>query len=372
MKKLLLIILLPFITFAQEDMIGELRIQLTNHSYPWDFTFSLIAVGARWDDDYDLTEDYGSVSVNLDNYDYQADYDHILHPSQYNPEFAVGLYKIIVTPGIEDGHDAYIYMDWRTSDWSSSLDVSFLYDVGNERFRNWADTETLDYTYQTLWDLTANIHETSELEDFWSYALVMIDLNNENPNLVWGPHPSFTTTHFYIYRAVEELPLDPKEPITYSLCAIRSASTFQFTDSEFDLGGSETHQAFYYVKAYNSSSQTFSSASNGVNTSGEYAPNKIGGDIQNETQPLEFDLNQNYPNPFNPSTTISWQSPVDNFVTLKVFDVLGREVALLVNEYKEAGTHSIEFNASELSSGIYMYSIQIGSYIETRKLILQK
>jgi hypothetical protein len=130
--------------------------------------------------------------------------------------------------------------------------------------------------------------------------------------------------------------------------------------------------AYYYIKAYNSSNGTFSSPSNGVYTSGEYVPHKIGSDIENETQSLEFDLRQNYPNPFNPSTVISWQSPVDGFVTLKVFDVLGRGVITLVNEYREAGSHSVEFDASGLPSGVYLYTIQIGSYFETRKLTLLK
>lgn len=88
--------------------------------------------------------------------------------------------------------------------------------------------------------------------------------------------------------------------------------------------------------------------------------------------PENFLLYQNYPNPFNPTTIISWTSPKDGFVTLKVYDVLGREVATLVNEYKSAGEHTIDFNAKELSSGVYIYRIQIGDYIQARSLILQK
>jgi hypothetical protein len=91
--------------------------------------------------------------------------------------------------------------------------------------------------------------------------------------------------------------------------------------------------------------------------------------------PTEFILSQNYPNPFNPSTTISWQSPVGSHQTLKVFDVLGNEVATLINEYREAGKHSVNFDASRLSSGVYFYKIQaedIDSYIETKKMLLLK
>lgn len=85
-----------------------------------------------------------------------------------------------------------------------------------------------------------------------------------------------------------------------------------------------------------------------------------------------FVLFQNYPNPFNPSTKISWQLPVGGQVTLKVYDVLGNEVATLVDEYKPAGSYEVEFNASGINSGVYFYKLQAGSYTETKKLVLLK
>ncbi len=85
-----------------------------------------------------------------------------------------------------------------------------------------------------------------------------------------------------------------------------------------------------------------------------------------------FSLFQNYPNPFNPSTHIKFSIPSDEFVTLKVFDILGREVATLVNERHGTGEYTINFNASALPSGIYYYSIIAGSFKETRKMILAK
>ncbi|HRQ54203.1 MAG TPA: CotH kinase family protein [Ignavibacteriaceae bacterium] len=88
--------------------------------------------------------------------------------------------------------------------------------------------------------------------------------------------------------------------------------------------------------------------------------------------PNEFVLYQNYPNPFNPSTKISWQSPVGGWQTLKVYDVLGNEVVTLVDEFRNAGSYEIEFNASLLSSGVYFYKLQAGDFVETRKMILVK
>ncbi|MEW5843530.1 MAG: M6 family metalloprotease domain-containing protein [Bacteroidota bacterium] len=90
--------------------------------------------------------------------------------------------------------------------------------------------------------------------------------------------------------------------------------------------------------------------------------------------PAAFSLSQNYPNPFNPSTVISWQLAVSSHVTLKIYDMLGREVATLVNEYKIAGTYNSQFAISnyQLSSGVYFYTIKAGNYIETKKMILMK
>jgi len=81
-------------------------------------------------------------------------------------------------------------------------------------------------------------------------------------------------------------------------------------------------------------------------------------------------LTQNYPNPFNPSTKIKYQIPELSFVTIKVYDVLGKEVTTLINEEKPAGSYEVEFDASRLPSGVYFYRLQAGSFIETKKMIL--
>jgi len=85
---------------------------------------------------------------------------------------------------------------------------------------------------------------------------------------------------------------------------------------------------------------------------------------------LDYSLSQNYPNPFNPSTIISWQSPIGSWQTLKIYDVLGNEVATLVDEYKPAGIYEIEFDGTGLTSGVYFYRIKAGNFIETKKMVL--
>jgi hypothetical protein len=99
---------------------------------------------------------------------------------------------------------------------------------------------------------------------------------------------------------------------------------------------------------------------------------------KNENIPSSFYLYNNYPNPFNPSTTISWQMPEGSLVTLKVYDILGNEVASLVNGFQKAGVHSITFNTQNaagsrnLSSGVYFYRLSAGNFVSTKKMVLVK
>ncbi|MBE0572306.1 MAG: T9SS type A sorting domain-containing protein [Ignavibacteriaceae bacterium] len=85
-----------------------------------------------------------------------------------------------------------------------------------------------------------------------------------------------------------------------------------------------------------------------------------------------FTLQQNYPNPFNPATTIIYQLPTEGQVSLKIYDMLGNEVATLVNEMKTAGEYQVDFNAAALSSGIYFYRLQAGNFVETKRMMLMK
>jgi len=89
-----------------------------------------------------------------------------------------------------------------------------------------------------------------------------------------------------------------------------------------------------------------------------------------------YSLAQNYPNPFNPSTIISYQVAEKSFVTLKVYDVLGNEIATLVNEEKPAGSYEVEFQSAigswQLTSGMYFYQLMVGNYVETKKMLLIK
>jgi len=104
---------------------------------------------------------------------------------------------------------------------------------------------------------------------------------------------------------------------------------------------------------------------------GELLPKKAP-EQEIEKLPVNNALSLNYPNPFNPSTTIKYQIKESGFVTLKIYDVLGKEVAELLNENKEAGFYNLTFNASNLPSGLYIYRMIVNNFVSTKKMLLTK
>jgi hypothetical protein len=96
-------------------------------------------------------------------------------------------------------------------------------------------------------------------------------------------------------------------------------------------------------------------------------------DVEDNTLvPAVYSLEQNYPNPFNPSTVIKYQVPTTGKVMLKIYDLLGKEITTLVNENQNAGYYSVPFDASNLSSGIYFYTLTSGEFSSTKKMTLVK
>jgi hypothetical protein len=96
------------------------------------------------------------------------------------------------------------------------------------------------------------------------------------------------------------------------------------------------------------------------------------GAVQSTSVPRQFSVGQNYPNPFNPTTTITYSLPADGRVSLKLYDVLGREVLTLVDEVRSAGDHQVSVDAGNLSSGVYLYKLTAGYFTTVRKMVLLK
>ncbi|MCH8033899.1 MAG: T9SS type A sorting domain-containing protein [Bacteroidetes bacterium] len=177
---------------------------------------------------------------------------------------------------------------------------------------------------------------------------------NGHPNLDWEENTEPDLLQYRIYRDGEQIAI--------------TTSTF-YTDNDVTIYA-PIYQIDYFVKAEDTDFN-LSVASETESVMG-FIHKSSEDDKEKNRLPKEYVLEQNYPNPFNPTSKISYSIQKDGLVSLKVYDILGKEVASLVNEPKIAGTYNIEFNASNLPSGIYFYRIQTGTFIDTKKLILLK
>ena len=110
----------------------------------------------------------------------------------------------------------------------------------------------------------------------------------------------------------------------------------------------------------------------GIFTTIKYTQSPTFVNEHSQSTPNNFALEQNYPNPFNPSTVISYQLPVNSMVSLKIYDLLGREIATLVNEEQSAGWKEVKWNASAFSSGFYFYKLQTGNFVDVKKMLVVK
>lgn len=156
--------------------------------------------------------------------------------------------------------------------------------------------------------------------------------------------------------------VSPKAPVS-------DAVTFNFTYTAPSTSGIQTIYA-------NGNSVNY----NGLNTGDQwnFAPNKIikvssiTTGIESEANIFTYNLKQNYPNPFNPTTKINYSIPDEELVTIKIYNLVGKEITTLINEMKPYGNYEIEFNATGLPSGVYFYQLVAGDFIQTKKMLLLK
>jgi hypothetical protein len=185
----------------------------------------------------------------------------------------------------------------------------------------------------------------------------------------------------YIARTLNELPPNWQSSLCLAFCAAPFVDTIE-TTSEWGsspLASGDTAFIELHVSAYvNSGTGNLRiEVGNVENTSDTISYDLTASAAEatgiEQTNKLDkFGLFQNYPNPFNPTTTIVYNIPQRSNVSLKVYDLTGREIATLVQEVQEAGSHSVNFNAEKLSSGVYFYKITAGKFISVKKMILMK
>jgi photosystem II stability/assembly factor-like uncharacterized protein len=149
----------------------------------------------------------------------------------------------------------------------------------------------------------------------------------------------------------------------------RKSSTIDFTTIAFVKGVGTTTKLINYSWSEKQQPGIYSYRLKQLDYNGKFEYSKS---VDVTVNPNTFTLNQNYPNPFNPTTTIEYSIPSPGHVSLKLYDLLGNEVASLVNENKPAGNYSVQFNGSKLTSGLYFYKLESGSYVDVKKFVLMK
>ena len=246
-----------------------------------------------------------------------------------------------------------------------------------------------DYIYQTFASWTDN-GSTQNPRSFTTYnnASFGINYNNVKPDngyrhltinttvgqpvqLNWSEHPNTGVTEYRIFRKVR--PSGGTTSAEVQIATVNRGTT-TFTDYDYVISNVFYYQLYYDVRAYYQPNGSTADP-DFISTFGQIAPSY--NDSQKETAsaaqelPSDYSIG-NYPNPFNPTTTINYQLPENGFVTIKVYDVLGKEVATLVDENKSAGYYNVNFDASKLTSGVYIYTINANGFAQSKKMLLMK
>jgi hypothetical protein len=368
-KIILIIIFVGTIVNGQDEIItGELSIWVENNPLYKFVSMTLELVSpACWDKDHYITELFNGGTegdyINNGYLEFLCCWE--TYPNEYHRTFGLGLYKITAkVNGVAKDH---FYIDYRTSDLpgaitgSCQIDYILDFNVGDEKFY-YTNTQNDFSGYHAFWDLRPCVELiTNDLEDYWENCLALIPSENNNPQLIWGHYPeSVDLSGYNIYRKVGSG--------NFSLIHFNYESQLQYTDTDYSITEPTGTQLQYYVRA-TYVEERMSSPTNTVTTHGMTIEKSS---YSNKSYNNGNRLFSNYPNPFNPTTTISFSLMENSYVTLRVFDIIGKEVAVLVNETLNAGDHKIVFDGTRFESGVYFYEIKAGNFTDVKKFILLK
>ncbi|RPI13513.1 MAG: T9SS C-terminal target domain-containing protein [Ignavibacteriae bacterium] len=199
-------------------------------------------------------------------------------------------------------------------------------------------------------------------------------LHNQEPDMISNTMPAFMTKKYKIYRAItSETNVIPCDYIYVKTVEFTSITIPEFIDYNVPLSCALTDKTinvryrisaedYYFDESVKSDIAQFSLNAQGLKVD-EY-------DFKGN--PFKYSLSSNFPNPFNPETNINYTLAVDGQVVIKIYNILGEEVAMLVNEVEKKGLHTVKFNASQLPSGVYFYQLQTAFYNETKRMVLVK
>jgi hypothetical protein len=226
-----------------------------------------------------------------------------------------------------------------------------------------------------IWSMKYNTRTptTTRFPDYWTHCVAATKNINSNPTIIWGPYSHqdypFTPNGYRVYRKYDQY-----NPNFVQIGQDLSVNTFTFTDNSITYANPHMTQGMpieYYVVAINGSQESIHSNIADVYINGNY-PMKLKPLNISNNNIEDFNLSQCYPNPFNPTTQISFSISQPSNTQLKVYDIYGREIKTLVNEFLSEGNHSYEFSGKNLASGVYFYTLKAGGYSATKKMILTK
>ena len=245
---------------------------------------------------------------------------------------------------------------WINNEWQNSLLISNYYSIQNKKdsilFQTWVNNEwqndkmTLFYYNENEIDLDSLVVK-SWTGSSWSNYLKREIVNDVNHNQIEQLDKIWDSSHwlnsirrFFTYNESNFIESAYCE-IWYNNQWMNGVGDILFQSPDGFIVGFITHNVFaYYSK------------------------------IVSVGQITDYSLSQNYPNPFNPSTIIKYEIPTSNFVEIKVYNVLGKEIAILVSDYKAKGNYKVQFDSNNLPSGVYIYVIRAGDYSESKKMVL--
>ncbi len=226
-----------------------------------------------------------------------------------------------------------------------------------------AGTNGMEYFMVSGETYNANVFYDSNVDSGYSVdnlppsapAAVTATVSSGNVILHWKQNLEPDLKNYQVYRSDSTIS-NPKLMTPYAVT----------TDTLFHDATPLSTKTAYYVVCAQDIHGNLSSPSNEVS----YTPTGV--DNQANSRPTSYNLDQNYPNPFNPTTTISYELPANSFVTLKVYNILGEEVATLVNEKENAGSYIVKYDGSKMASGVYFYRLNAGSFVSVKKLVVLK
>jgi hypothetical protein len=270
-----------------------------------------------------------------------------------------GLYKVS-----NNSSTAHFYIDLRDAVHGYSLNVHILYRSDLGRYYCYKNGSWDNYipsgSVVRIWEINDGNTHTNNLPSYWQKALIPLVKNNR-PYLVWGPNNNMESVSSYqVYRKNGGLPLE--------LILSVSPDTMEYQDViALNTPPFPGHTLYYFVTA------TGGWISSNSDTVYYEAQGKDPGKAAGKFSPIiAYGMEQNYPNPFNPLTKVSFSIENEELVTIKVYDILGREVKTLINQVLLPGNHQVNFNGDNLSSGIYIYRLTSGNFSAIKKMQLLK